>query len=273
MFPILSVTGIFISLFLLVFKSREYRTIAYFSFYFLFLNLYALLHYVLLHSKSVFFVAIFCTNFTFLTYLIGPMLYWYIRSVLTDKSSLGKGDLLHLLPMAIYLLAAIPYIITPWSHKIQIANEIVNDPGFLGTYYFTVLSEMFTPTIVYLSRPFLVLVYTIWSIGLFIRYLMNKEDDYVFSGQHFMTKWLTIFLGFQFVLATCSFIAIFETFIQSSDVLLTLNWLQFVSITCLAALIVSPFFFHSVLYGLPRLPESITKRHTEVEEMVSGYPE
>jgi hypothetical protein len=265
MLPILSVTGIFISLFLLVFKAREYRTIAYFSFYFLFLNLYALTQYVLLHSKSVFLVAIFCTHFTFLFYLIGPMLYWYIRSILTDNSSLGKRDLLHLLPMVIYLTAAIPYIITPWSHKIQIANEIINDPGFLGTYNFTILSEILSPTFVYLSRVFLVLIYTLWSFGLFIRYLMNKEDDYIFSGQHFMTKWLTFFLGFQFVLVTCSFIAIFETFIQSSDVLLTLNWLQFLSITCLAVLIVSPIFFHSVLYGLPRFPESITHHHSETE--------
>lgn len=259
MFLFLSASGFILSLILLVFKARRYTPTIYLGFFFLFSNMYALAQYVVLSSKSVFLVALFFSNLTLFNYLIGPMLYWYVRSIITDSFSLKRKDWWHLLPMGIYLAAIFPYVITPWSYKIQIANEIVKQPGFLGIFEATYLSHIFSNAVVYLSRPLLVCSYTVWSIVLFLRYLKQNEDRFVFAGQHFMTKWMFFLLGFQLILVVSHLISVYETFLFSSDVFLTFNYLQLLSSIGLGVLLVSPFFFPGILYGLPRFPVSNAK--------------
>jgi hypothetical protein len=260
MLKFLSITGLLLSAILLYFKARKFRPTLFLGLFFFMISLYGLNQYALLHSNSVFLIAVIATNFTFIFYLIGPMLYWYIRSILTDNSSLRKSDLLHLLPMLIYLVAALPYILTPWSYKIEIATEIVKDIGFAGTFKFTLLSEIFSNTVVYLSRPVLVLGYTLWCLGLFIRYFWQRKNLRVLSGQFFMIKWVTVFLSFQLILIVSHLVSIFETFTKGSDVFFTSNTLQFLSAMGMIGLLCSPFFFPGILYGLPRIPDKIVKK-------------
>ena len=225
----LSVTGIILSAVLLYFNAMKYRSAVYLGLFFLTVSLYGINLYASLYSRSVFLVSVIVTNITFTSYLIGPMLYWYIRSILTDDSRLKKTDLLHFLPAIVYLIAALPYILSSYSYKVEIAREIVNDVGFLGTFNFTVLSEIFSNEVVYLGRPLLALGYTIWSIVLLIRYLTLKKEIFVLSGQFFMTKWLSVFLGFQLLLVLCHFFSIFVTFTEGSNVFFTLSALQLLS--------------------------------------------
>ncbi len=263
MLLILSITGIILSLVLLYFNAAKYKPIIYLGIFFFCISFYGLNQYVVLNSKSVFLVSIFCTNFTFLSYLAGPALYGYIRSVLTDNSRLKKTDLLHLIPSLVYLIASLPYIITPYILKVEIAKAIVEDVGFMRTYQFTILSEIFPIYLVYLSRPILVFAYTLWSIGLFIRYLARHENMFVLSGQYFMIKWLTVFLGFQLLLILCHLFSVIKTFAEASDVFFTVNALQFFSALGMIGLLSSPFFFHGILYGLPRIPDYILKKRKE----------
>lgn len=256
MLIILSTAGVILSVVLLYFYARRYLSTIYLGLFFLATSLYGINQYVLLYSKSVFLVALVVTNISFTSYLIGPMLYWYIRSILKDNSRLKWTDLFHLLPMLIYLAAALPYMITPFSYKVEIAKEIINHVGFLGTFKFTVLSEIFSNMIVYLSRPILVLGYTLLSVGLLIRYWFQGKKSHVLSGQVFMIKWLSVFLGFQLLLTLCHLTSIFKTFTEGSDVFYTLNALQFLSVLGLIGLLGSPFIFPNILFGMPRIPDS-----------------
>jgi hypothetical protein len=257
MLSYLTISAFFLLLILLVRNAGRYKPINYLGFFFLFVILYAINQYVVLYSKSVFLVALFYTNFTVISYLIGPTLYWYVRCILTDNYHLKRRDLWHLLPAFVYLSAALPYILTPHSYKLEIASTIVRDVGFLGTFNATFLSEVFSNTAVYLSRPLLVLGYTVWSIGLFARYLMRKSYLNVFSKQYFMTIWLFFLLGFQTVLVVSNTLSIFKSFVDHSNVFFTLNLLQILSGAGLTGLLISPFFFRGILYGLPRFPGDI----------------
>lgn len=261
----LSLTGIILSVVLLYFNAPKYKPILYLGVFFFTVSLYGLNQYVILNSQSVLLISIFLTNFTFLSYLTGPALYWYIRSVLTDNSRFKKTDILHLIPSLLYFIAAIPYLLTPYSYKLEIATAIVNDFGFLGTYKFTFLSEIFPIYLVYLSRPLLVLVYTLWSAGLFIRYTMRHERKFVLSGQFFMTWWIAAFLSFQLLLILSHLFSIVETFTGASDVFFTVNALQLLSALGMIGLVCSPFFFPGILYGLPRIPDYIFKKGIKSE--------
>ena len=172
MFLILSLLGIFLSVTLLSFTARHYKSAIYLGFFFFTISVHNFLTYVTLYSQSVLLVSIFFLNFTFIVYLIGPMLFWYVRSILTDNPRLGKWDLLHLLPMLVFLAATIPYILTPYSVKVEVAAKIVEDSMNLGKYNETYI--VFPVIVTYLSRPILILGYTLWSAGLVVRYLFQK---------------------------------------------------------------------------------------------------
>ncbi len=186
------------------------------------------------------------------------MLFWYIRSLTTDDSRLKKKDLWHLLPMLIYLSAALPYIVTPYAYKLDLAHLIAGNPDFIGSYKVTVLSEWLGNGIVYLSRPVLVLIYTVWSVVIFIQHVAHGRNSSAFSNQRFMTQWVFVLLGFLFLLITSVIALIFGTFfLDRPQLLFTVNAFQVFSSVGLAGLLVSPFLFPAILYGLPKVPESL----------------
>lgn len=256
----LSILGIFLSVILLFFNARKNGSTIYLGFFFLLISLYSFYQYVLLYSKSVFLIEILLVGFSIvfpMLYLIGPMLYWYIRSVLTDNSRLKRKDFWHLMPLIIYFLSSIPYNFVPLNDKIQAAIEVVKDVSFMQTYKATVLENIFPVTAMYLSRPALVLVYTLWSIGLFFNYLVKRKVSEVLSKQHFMKKWLCLLLGFLLVLEVTQILLIVKAFeMHFSELYFTLNVIRIFSATGMVGLMISPFFFPFILYGLPRMPES-----------------
>jgi AraC-like DNA-binding protein len=207
-------------------------------------------------------IVVFENNFAALAalpYLIGPMFYWYIRSVLNDSSQLNQTDTFHLLLFAIYFAVSIPQNVAPLSDKIANAIALVNDTDFIAHYKGTPLSNLFSVEAIFLSRPLHILGYTLWSLVLFARYKVKKKKSEVFSGQHFMTKWLAFLIGFLLLLVISQILNIARAFnMDFSDLYFSLNFVRILSGLGLIGLLISPFFFPAILYGLPRLPKPET---------------
>ncbi len=250
----LSIAGVFLSVLLLYFNARKYTSSIFLGIFFFLVSVYSLYDYALSFSKSVLLVSIFLfliPIFGALLYLIGPMLYWYVRSLLTDNSRLKKSDFLHFLPMIIFFLAALPNLITPWSAKVEAATNIVNNLSAMQYYKPTVLSAIFSFPVMFLSRPLLVFGYLIWAIVLFIRYLSRKEELSVFSRQLFMTKWLTVFLGSLLFLLISHILLMIDLTVEGPYIFFTIKTIRVVSATALIGILVSPFFFPGILTVCP----------------------
>lgn len=264
----LSITGIVLSIILLYFNVKKYTSSVYLGSFFLLISLYGFVQHSLFYSDSLFLVSLTYINFAFLTYLIGPALYWYVRSLLMDNARLKKADIWHLLPAAIFLLTSAPYIFSSWSFKIMNGAEILKDIGFIGYYKPTVLYRLFPNAAIYLSRPAVVLFYVFWSAGMLVKYIFSNKESSVFTGQRYMLKWLAALLGFLFILAISQFILVGESFIfENSRLFFTFNLLQIISAIGLAGLLISPFFFPAILYGLPRYPEN-TREESSLGESI-----
>ena len=263
----LSILGIFLSLILLYFNSRKYKSSVYLGLFFLFTSLYSFYQYILLYSKSVTLISLFLFNISIVSlpvYLIGPVLYWYIRSVLTDNSKLKRRDAWHFIPMVIFFIISLPNAFVPWPEKVKAARSLVEDTGFIQIYKATLLFDIIPPVVMFLSRLFLVLGYTLWSFGLFINYLIKKRSSSVLSKQHFMKKWLFNLLGFMLVLVVSQILLVVQSFkMHFSDLFFTVNIIRIISVTGLLGLLISPFFFPAILYGLPQLPEKLRKKKEE----------
>ena len=266
----LSILGIVLSVILLSFNSARYSSSTFLGGFFLLVSLYGFVEYVVMYSKSEVLVGIIFINIGSLSYLTGPMLYWYIRSILTDNSRLRKRDLWHLLPMLIFLAGTLNYIFTPWSYKLEIASKLVENPNFIGTFKEPALYQVLPKYIVFLSRPVLILAYAIWSLVAMIRFLMNKTEIKVLSHQRYLIKWLLVLLGFLFILVLSHTFLLCEAFIaQDTKLLFTLNFMQILSAIGLTGLLISPFFFPGILYGLPQLPKPASLAGTNKKSKIS----
>lgn len=257
----LSVIAVVMSVILLYFNARQNSATIYLGIFFLLVSLYCFCQYVLLYSKSVLLISILLSVSAFVfspIYFIGPALYLYVRSVLTDNSRFKKSDLWHLLPMIIYFVAVLPFTLGPFSEKVEAAKNAVEHIEFIRLYAATFLSEIFSVEAIYLSRPLLILFYTLWSIGLFLYYYFQKKLTTVFSRQYFVAKWLCMLLGFFLVLVVTHTLLVIRFFASDfPELFFSLNFLRILSGIGLVGLLITPFFFPAILYGLPRVPESV----------------
>ncbi|HLO91444.1 MAG TPA: helix-turn-helix domain-containing protein [Lentimicrobium sp.] len=252
----LTLIGIFLSILLLCFSSAKSKASIYLSLFFFTLSFYGWIQWVTLYSGNKLLLAIFYTNFGWLAYMEGPLLYWYIRSILNDDPKLKKGDVFHILPMVIFFLTALPYIFTDFSYKLDIADKIVNNTSYLAIAKPTLLYDLLPTELIFLSRPLLLFAYCFYSLVLFVS-TVQKEKDSVFEKQlRFMSQWITALFGFLTVLVVSHLSLIMISFeMRDEEVFFTLNVLQIMSAIGLTGLLLSPFFFPGILYGMPRFPE------------------
>ena len=256
----LSLLGIFLSVILLYFNARKYPSSIYLGAFFLLISLYGFIQYSLFYSKSVGLVSIVFVNIGFLSYLTGPALYLYVRSILTDQSRLKAIDAWHLLPALIFLIAAFPHIFSPWSHKVLIATKLVENPDYVVEYKATILQYLLPNAVIFLSRPVLILAYAGWAAVIFLKYIKQRGKSQVLSQQYYMTQWLSYLLGITFVLVVSHILVLLES-ISNEDLkyFFTFDLLQVLSGLGLSGLLTLPFFFPGILYGLPRFPDLISK--------------
>jgi hypothetical protein len=199
----LSILGALLSVILLIYNARKNPSAIYLGLFFLLISLYGLIQYIVLYSQSVVWVAIVFANAGFPTYLMGPVLYLYVRSLLNDDPRLRKTDLLHLLPMLVYLALIFPYLITPWSFKLEVARHFIEKTSGIGSFNFNIASiyQYIPVSVVYLSRPVLITGYLIASVYLLLKFSLSGSSSPLFSQQRFIRKWLWILLGFILVLS------------------------------------------------------------------------
>lgn len=268
----LTLSGIFLSILLLYFNARNYSSTIYLGLFFLLLSFYGFIQYITLYSGNLFLVSIFYINFGFIMYLMGPLLYWYMRSILTDTFNLRRYDNWHFVPSLIYLAFELQYILTPHSYKQEIAAYIIANTDFVALFRATYLHRLLPIEIIFLSRPLLLLGYMIASLFIFVKYVSKRKSSFVFSHQFFMTNWLAVFFSFLFLLVLSHMASIIVSFKnEDKSVFYTLNLIQIFSGVGLTGLLCSPFFFPGILYGLPRMPEAIKENHTH--QMNSNEPE
>ncbi len=271
----LSAAGVFLSILLLFFNAGKFRSSIYLGAFFFLLSLYCLNIYVLYYSQSVFWISLIATHITFLYYLIGPALYLYVRSVLTGDARFQKNDCLHLLPALVFLFASLPYLFTPWEDKLAIARQIVANPQFLMGHKFTVLSEIFSVPFIYISRPLQMFIYFFFSLRMFLRYREGKMNAIDIRQFETVFKWLVVFISFVFVVLLGHTSSLFLTFVQSKvSLFYSFDISLFISVGGLLGLIITPFLFPSILYGLrvvqyqAPLSNEIVINPTEIETEV-----
>jgi AraC-like DNA-binding protein len=243
----------FLALLMLFYNWRINRNTVFLSLLILFFSSYVFTYYTTIVQQSRFWIAIAYANPSPLWYLTGPCLYFYVRGNLEDRIHFRKYDILHFIPFFVVLVGMLPYIITPFSFKLQVADAIIRDINTPRDFSPNRIIPFQTGLIL---RPGVMLIYCLISIVAILRFPYAKENFRAVPENQwrFSRNWMLL-LSIVFMLA--SMLSMFIAFQYNENVLITKEEMNGKSISLLLSitLLMLPLLlivFPQILYGLPR---------------------
>jgi len=190
--------GIFTSFILLYYLSSLNRSNIFLALFFLCCNLVVLVYYGLHFTKDLFWEGVSFVHWLPLSYLLGPMLFFYVKTTLADNNKLKKWDWLHLLPAAFILINCLPFTMLPFDQKANIAHEIVN-----VTENYTLDFNFVSFEFILYSRSIHLLCYAVFSIGFF--YVHRKKMLGTLSSRSsnhsIISRWILLLCLLQIIIA------------------------------------------------------------------------
>lgn len=157
-----------------------------------------LVYYGLHFTKDLFWEGVSFVHWLPLSYLLGPMLFFYVKTTLADNNKLKKWDWLHLLPAAFILINCLPFTMLPFDQKANIAHEIVN-----VTENYTLDFNFVSFEFILYSRSIHLLCYAVFSIGFF--YVHRKKMLGTLSSRSsnhsIISRWILLLCLLQIIIA------------------------------------------------------------------------
>jgi AraC-like DNA-binding protein len=246
----ISLLTIILSGLLVTYNWRINKNTIYLGGFFSILATYGLTHYFTIYANSPFWLAVFYNNFSPFWFLTGPLLLFYYRGTLTDNSKLRTSDIIHFIPFLLQLAGIFPYLLTPFSYKVGITSQILNDLNLLTQFK---VNWITTPLVNFFARPILVFMYLGSITYMLWKYNPQSQRIKVPLQQYkLIYRWLII-------LAATTAILIFNFFLLSlslskQTVTATLINDQFTHIFSGVAYFCMSFMlllFPRILYGMP----------------------
>ena len=190
--------GIFTSFILIYYLSSLNRSNIFLALFFLCCNLVVMVYYGLHFTKNLFWEGFCFVNWLPLSYLLGPLLFYYVKTTLADNNKLAKWDWLHLLPALLTIINCLPFTTLPFDQKASIAHEIVNVTENYSLN-FTFASFEF----ILFSRSVHLLLYAVLSIGYFYNNTRKtlKQFNKLPSNHAIIKRWLYLLSFIQIIIA------------------------------------------------------------------------
>jgi AraC-like DNA-binding protein len=205
-----------------------------------------------MYGKSPFWLAIFYNHFTPLMLLLGPFLYFYIRGTLDDTYSLKKIDFIHFIPAIIHLIGIIPYILQPFSEKLQIATQIIDNIDALLKIQ---INYFYDTKVSFVIRPVLLLCYILYCMYLiWKRFSSTTFDRNVPKKQLLISlRWLIVLIFSLFFIVVEFLIITYNSIHIKPSVGLINSYSSYIlSGVAYCIMSFSLLLFPNILYGFPK---------------------
>lgn len=164
----------YLAIIILIFNVKVNKNALFLSGFLLCLSLFGLNHNFMFDETSPYPLAILRGHFTPINYALGPLLYFYVRGTINDSFGLKRLDYLHFLPVFVSLVSLIPFIVSPFAYKLEMAKMIIKEPksGVLDHLYW-IIPHYFH----FYLRSFSYLIYSLASLILVIS--SSKKFDLI----------------------------------------------------------------------------------------------
>ena len=239
-----------LSVMLLGIKNGNNTANRYLAGFFFISSLYCLCNYFILFGNSIPLVAVFITIIPSFYYLIGPLAFLYVRSIVKDNSKLSTLDYLHFLLFIIIFTGCLPFLFTSWEYKLKAADSIVNGVFFNTKIQINILIPR---KINHLLRPIQTLFYTVLNWRILFAY-RKKGTTYSNKFQFkLIYSWLFAFNCLLTISTIAYLVGLYDMlttqskflYIGNSRIILLILFISYTLINlCL-------FLFPKIMYGLP----------------------
>jgi hypothetical protein len=205
-------------------------------------GIYCLTVYSMSLGHSLLFTVLLYGNFSSIYFLIGPLVYFYLRSLRTGSTQLKSTDFWHFIPFILVFIDTIPYYISPYAYKVEVVRQVFSD----WTSMFRIrLGFVFNAAHLYVLRPLLLSFYTIWGI----KYL-KKNQVYFFKATN-LGRWIFLFLLFQWMVFVGMSSVFFGVWLENTVGFTWLNHpseIKYVSLVAYMVMVCTLYFFPQVIY-------------------------
>ena len=232
--------GIFTSFILFYYKKDFNRSNLYLALFFLCSNLIVLVYFGLHFTKIPFWEGVFFVNFMPLSFVIGPLLFYYVKYAVAENKNITPKDYWHLIPAVIVIIYSLPYTTLPFSEKVKIAHHI---QAVTQDYDYSI--SFFSLTNMLFIRPFHLLLYCIISL---VYFKIDTKKRKAVYGQlpvnyAIIKKWIYALVGLQLFISLYCLLDSYADFIlnEYSGIINQENYLRFLGIA---------FFLQNVLLFL-----------------------
>ena len=193
--------GIFTSFILIYYLSSLNRSNAFLALFFLCCNVVVLIYYGLHYTQDPFWEGICFVHFLPLSYLLGPLLFYYVKTMVTDNHRLEKFDLLHLIPAVFILINCLPFTTLPFDQKAKIAHEIIN-----VTEKYSLDFQFVSFEFILVSRTLHLVAYCIFSLIYFNRHARKTKAvlGQLATNHQILKRWIYLLCGIQFIISSNS---------------------------------------------------------------------
>lgn len=193
-------------------------------------------------GHSLLFTVLLYGNFSSIYFLIGPFLFFYLRSLRTGSTRLNGGDYLHFIPFVFIFIDTIPYYLSDYTYKVQVVQQVFSD----WTSMFSIrLGFVFNAAHLYILRPLLLTFYSFWGLQFLL-----KNEVYFFKATH-LGKWLLLFLFFQWLVFVGMSSVFFGVWLENSfgwSMFNHPNEIKYISLVSYMLMVCTLYFFPQVIY-------------------------
>jgi len=210
-----SFLNIMLAFMLLMYNLKNLKSVSYLVAFLVMFSSFSLSANLLVNGGSVTVLAILLNNFAPFNYLFPVMLYFYVRSVVTENDCLRKYDFLHFIPFLINAIAVIPYVFTSFDYKYSIAKRLMGNVIEYAKFDFGLFYPHLYNNIL---RPLQFSIYLIACIALMVRYfpILKKLFGERKTQLNLMIGVLSA-LVISFFVTNVVHMAVFYMLINSSD--------------------------------------------------------
>jgi len=176
--------------FLLMFKKNALRSFSdYLLTAFILCQCWTILLFILVYSESILDYPHLYKSAAPITFLIAPLGYLYVRSVLFNEVAFKKMDFLHALPFLFFSLNYLPFFASSTESKLAILNATLLDRNEAVTTQLGLLPESFF----YVLRPVQTLIYLLFQWALLLQFNKAFKVKEVEQQITVVTRWLKVF--------------------------------------------------------------------------------
>lgn len=247
-----------------IYSWKTNKNIIFLSLFLAILSLSIYLYNLLIYGGSLTQFAIIFLNTGPLYFLPGPFIYFFIRGNINDTQGLKKKDLLHFIPFVIDLFIWLPYILSPWEHKLETAKMCMQNVNF---YLSTDILTPYPHQIHNFIRGLHVAVYMLYSLILLILLYPDLKGLQSIAGKKHVATYRWLFAVMLIILTGTLFHSlIFIEYFTKNDLMFfdsahinIVNWMAGVTII-IAIMFIS---FPGIMLGMPGLASVIVEERNQ----------